>query len=165
MQTPGGKTMSVAMSNCGEFGWLTDRRGYRYERTDPVGEKTWPPMPDFLRELATSAAAAAGFAEFFPDACLINRYKPGARMSLHQDRDEIDFGAPIVSISLGLPATFLFGGDTRAERPERIELEHGDVLVFGGASRLRFHGVLPLKAGLDPVYGAERINLTLRKAR
>lgn len=162
MRTPAG-AMSVAMSNCGELGWVSDARGYRYSALDPDSGHPWPAMPRPLRELARDAAAAAGFAGFAPDACLINRYLPGARMGLHQDRDERDFSAPIVSLSLGIAATFLFGGASRRDRPRRIELRHGDVLVWGGVDRLRFHGVAPVKPGVHPLMGVQRINLTFRK--
>ena len=164
MQTPGGRTMSVAMSNCGALGWVTDARGYRYSPCDPASGRPWPAMPEVLRALARASAAAAGFAGFDPDACLINRYQPGARMSLHQDRDERDFSQPIVSISLGLPAVFLLGGEARHDRPQRVRLEHGDTLVFGGPARLRFHGVAPLAPGQHERFGAARLNLTFRKA-
>lgn len=164
-QTPGGFTMSVAMTNCGSVGWVSDRRGYRYQSTDPESGERWPAMPAAFSELAREAAAAAGFGGFIPDACLVNRYVPGARMSLHRDQDEADFSAPIVSISLGLPAVFQFGGDTRAMRPLRVPLHHGDVVVFGGPARLRYHGVSPVKAGCHPVLGSQRINLTFRRAR
>ena len=164
MQTPGGHQMSVAMTNCGGFGWVTDRSGYRYASVDPVSQKAWPPMPAVFLELAGQAAAQGGFPGFRPDACLINRYEAGARMSLHQDRDEKDFGAPIVSVSLGLPAIFLFGGPKRSDRPERYRLEHGDVVVWGGVSRLFFHGVAPLTDGAHALLGRKRINLTFRKA-
>lgn len=165
MQTPGGHEMSVAMTNCGDFGWVTDRRGYRYDAIDPVSQQPWPAVPPVFRELAEQAAADAGFAGFWPDACLINRYEPGARMSLHQDRDETDFGAPIVSVSLGLPAIFLWGGLKRSDKPQRFRLEHGDVVVWGGPSRLVFHGVAPLADGEHALLGRRRINLTFRKAR
>lgn len=164
MLTPGGQRMSVAMTNCGTAGWITDRRGYRYEARDPDTGDAWPAMPADFEELAHAAAASVGFAGFYPDACLINRYLPGARMSLHQDRDERDFGQPIVSVSLGLPAVFLLGGLERAARAQRITLSHGDVLVWGGAARLLFHGVLPIKEGRHETLGATRINLTFRKA-
>lgn len=164
LTTPGGLTMSVAMSNCGPLGWVSDRRGYRYEAADPQSGRPWPAMPASFRALAVSAAESAGFAGFDPDACLINRYLPGTRLSLHQDRDERDLGAPIVSVSLGLPAVFLFGGLQRADKTRRLSLRHGDVLVWGGASRLRFHGVLPLAEGEHPSVGGQRINLTFRKA-
>jgi DNA oxidative demethylase len=157
--------MSVAMTNCGAAGWVTDRRGYRYEARDPLSGAAWPPMPGIFRHLAREAAARVGFAGFDPDACLLNRYVPGARMSLHQDRDERDFGAPIVSVSLGLPATFLLGGLRRADKPLRIALNHGDVLAWGGPARLRFHGILPLKKAEHHLVGAARINLTFRRAR
>jgi alkylated DNA repair protein (DNA oxidative demethylase) len=164
MSTPGGKPMSAAITNCGAAGWVSDRRGYRYAGADPQSGLPWPAMPPLLHTLATSAAAAAGFAGFSPDACLINRYVPGAKMTLHQDRDEADFSAPIVSVSLGLPAVFLWGGKARSEKPARLELVSGDVVVFGGAGRLNFHGILPVKDGLHPRFGRERINLTFRKA-
>lgn len=164
MATPGGLRMSVAMSNCGPLGWITDGRGYRYARHDPASGLPWPPMPPVFLRLAREAALAAGYPGFTPDACLLNRYAPGARMALHQDRDECDFNAPIVSVSLGLPATFLFGGAERADKAARIALLHGDVVVWGGADRLRFHGVAPLKEGEHALLGAQRINLTFRKA-
>ena len=164
MLTPGGLRMSVAMSNCGALGWISDRRGYRYAPDDPQTGKAWPKMPDAFATLARDAALQAGFEHFAPDACLINRYEPGAKLSLHQDRDERDFGQPIVSVSLGLPAVFLFGGLQRSDKQMRIPLAHGDVVVWGGPSRMRHHGVLPLKDGVHPVLGACRINLTFRKA-
>ena len=164
MFTPGGHRMSVAMTNCGRHGWVTDRRGYRYDDIDPESGKAWPAMPALFRELAENAAREAGFAGFAPDACLINRYEPGAKMSLHQDRDERDFSAPIVSVSLGLPATFLFGGLKRSGKSQRYRLEHGDVVVWGGPSRLFFHGVAPLADGDHAALGRKRINLTFRRA-
>jgi alkylated DNA repair protein (DNA oxidative demethylase) len=164
MVTPGGLTMSVAMTNCGTVGWVSDRSGYRYDPIDPASGRPWPAMPDAFAHLARRAAAAAGYPSFEPDACLVNRYEPGTRLSLHQDRDERDFSAPIVSVSLGLPATFLFGGAARADRPQRIALAHGDVVVWGGVARLAFHGVAPLKDGQHPLLGRQRINLTFRKA-
>jgi DNA oxidative demethylase len=165
MHTPGGHQMSVAMTNCGGFGWVTDRTGYRYDRSDPETGTPWPPMPSSFRTLAAQAAAEAGFDGFSPEVCLINRYAPGARMSLHQDRDELDFEAPIVSVSLGLPAIFLFGGLKRSDKTRRFRLEHGDVVVWGGPSRLVFHGIAPLADGEHPAMGRQRINLTFRKAR
>src|ERR1700730_5515171 len=165
MVTPGGHQMSVAMTNCGRAGWVTDRSGYRYDGVDPDSGKPWPAMPVVLRELALQAAAEGGFEGFAPDACLINRYEPGARMSLHQDKDEHDFGAPIVSVSLGLPAIFLFGGLKRSGRPRRFRLQHGDVVVWGGPARLVFHGVAPLADGEHLLMGRQRIHLTFRKAR
>ncbi|KMN30148.1 alpha-ketoglutarate-dependent dioxygenase [Chromobacterium sp. LK1] len=165
MQTPGGRAMSVITSSCGGYGWVSDARGYRYAERDPLSGLPWPAMPASFRALAEAAAAEAGFPGFAPDACLINCYAPGAKMSLHQDKDERDFSAPIVSVSLGLPAVFLFGGFSRAERPGRIELRHGDVLVWGGPDRMRFHGVLPVAEGEHPLLGRRRINLTFRKAR
>ena len=165
MVTPGGHVMSVAMANCGELGWVTDRTGYRYDARDPVSRRAWPAMPDVFRELAERAASAAGYDGFTTDACLINRYEPGAKMSLHQDRNEQDVSAPIVSVSLGLPARFEFGGLQRTDRITRFPLVHGDVLVWGGPSRLAFHGVQALKDGSHPTLGRMRINLTFRKAR
>lgn len=164
MQTPSGYSMSVAMTNCGTHGWVADRSGYRYDTLDPQSGKPWPPMPAVFRTLARDAAASAGFDNFEPDACLINRYAPGAKLSLHQDKDERDFAAPIVSVSLGIPATFLFGGLRRNDKPLRVSLTHGDVVVWGGAARLRYHGVLPLKEAVHPLLGEQRINLTFRKA-
>jgi DNA oxidative demethylase len=165
MFTPGGHQMSVAMTNCGAFGWVTDRGGYRYDAIDPESQKPWPAMPPVFSDVSSEAAARAGFETFVSDACLINRYEPGARMSLHQDRDEQDFGNPIVSVSLGLPAIFLFGGERRTDRPRRYRLEHGDVVVWGGPSRLFFHGVAPLADGEHAALGRARINLTFRRAR
>lgn len=164
MVTPGGYTMSVATTSCGALGWVTDRRGYRYVANDPQSGLPWPPMPAAFTLLARSAAKEAGFADFMPDACLINRYVPGARLSLHQDKDERDYAAPIVSVSLGIPAVFLFGGHVRSDRPVRVPLAHGDVVVWGGPDRLRYHGVLPLKEAEHPLLGACRINLTFRRA-
>ncbi|WP_440534085.1 DNA oxidative demethylase AlkB [Variovorax sp. YR566] len=162
--TPGGFTMSVALTNCGALGWTSDRRGYRYSATDPDSGKPWPTMPEPFTRLAREAASTAGFDGFAPDACLINRYAPGARLSLHQDKDEHDYGAPIVSVSLGMPAVFLFGGHARSDKTVRVPLVHGDVVVWGGEDRLRYHGVLPLKDEPHPLLGATRINLTFRKA-
>lgn len=164
MVTPGGHRMSVAMTNCGQAGWVTDRTGYRYDARDPETGRPWPPMPAVFLRLAADAATAAGFPGFVPDACLINRYVPGTRLSLHQDRNERDRDAPIVSVSLGLPAVFLFGGNTRSDRPRRLRLEHGDIAVWGGPSRLAFHGVDTLADGTHPLTGHCRFNLTLRKA-
>jgi alkylated DNA repair protein (DNA oxidative demethylase) len=165
MVTPGGHQMSVSMTNCGNAGWVTDRTGYRYDAADPESGQPWPAMPPLFRELADRAAGRAGFAGFAPDVCLINRYVPGAKMSLHQDEDELDFAAPIVSVSLGLPAIFLFGGLKRSDKPQRFRLEHGDIAVWGGPSRLFFHGVAPLADGEHPVMGPQRLNLTFRKIR
>jgi len=164
MVTPGGLRMSVAMTNCGGAGWISDRAGYRYDAIDPETNRPWPAMPECFSSLAGRAAAASGFRDFVPDACLINLYRPGTRLSLHQDKDERDFARPIVSVSLGLPAVFLFGGARRADRPQRIRLESGDVVVWGGPARMRFHGVAPLAPGCHPLTGECRINLTLRKA-
>jgi alkylated DNA repair protein (DNA oxidative demethylase) len=162
--TPGGYTMSVAMTNCGRVGWCSDRSGYRYDAIDPLSGTPWPAMPVVFDELALEAASAAGFDGFAPDACLINRYEPGAKLSLHQDRDEHDYGAPIVSVSLGVPATFLFGGTKRNDKVRRIEVQHGDAVVWGGPARLSYHGVLPLADAQHPLTGPLRINLTFRKA-
>lgn len=164
MVTPGGFTMSVALTNCGKWGWTTDLAGYRYTQADPRTGLAWPQLPDCFREMAAQAAAAAGFEDFQPDACLINRYLPGAKMSLHQDKNEQDYSAPIVSVSLGLPAMFQMGGLQRSDRPLRVPLLHGDVMVWGGVDRLRYHGVLTLKPGEHEVMGGQRINFTLRKA-
>ena len=163
--TPGGHRMSVAMTNCGSVGWVSDHTGYRYDAIDPESGQKWPAMPPVLRRLAADAADDAGYKGFAPEACLINRYVPGAKLSLHQDKDELDFAAPIVSVSLGLPAIFLFGGPKRADKPARFRLEHSDVVVWGGPSRLFFHGVAPLADGEHAVMGRQRINLTFRKAR
>ncbi|HLJ01502.1 MAG TPA: DNA oxidative demethylase AlkB [Bradyrhizobium sp.] len=165
MVTPGGHRMSVAMTNCGSAGWITDSTGYRYGAVDPETGQAWPAMSPLLSDLAARAANRAGFSGFAPDVCLINRYVPGARMSLHQDKDELDFTAPIVSVSLGLPAIFLFGGMKRSDKPRRFRLEHGDVAVWGGPSRLFFHGITPLADGEHPLVGRQRINLTFRKTR
>jgi alkylated DNA repair protein (DNA oxidative demethylase) len=162
--TPGGYRMSVAMTNAGALGWVSDETGYRYDAVDPLSGRRWPAMPGCFLALARSAAEQAGYRGFEPEACLINRYEPGARLSLHQDRDERDFSAPIVSVSLGLPAVFLFGGLRRQERPQRVRLAHGDVVVWGGASRLAYHGVAPLAEGEHPATGRCRVNLTFRRA-
>ena len=164
MITPGGYRMSVAMTNCGALGWVTDRSGYRYDAMDPVSGLPWPAMPEPLLNLATSAASEAGFQNFAPDACLINRYQTGARLSLHQDKDEKDFSQPIVSVSLGIPAVFQFGGLNRSDKTTRVQLTHGDIVVWGGPARLRYHGVLALKEDHHPLVGDHRINLTFRKA-
>ncbi|MEP6548024.1 MAG: DNA oxidative demethylase AlkB [Gammaproteobacteria bacterium] len=163
--TPGGFRMSVAMTNCGTVGWVSDRSGYRYGTCDPLSGRPWPPMPSVFLELAQTAAVAGGFLGFTPDACLVNRYEPGARLTLHQDKDEGDFREPIVSVSLGLPATFLFGGNSRNDRQQRIPLQHGDVVVWGGSARLYYHGVLPLKDADHSVLAGRRLNLTFRRAR
>lgn len=162
--TPGGHTMSVAMTNAGPAGWVSDRRGYRYEATDPQSGLPWPPMPPLFLDIAARAAEAVGFDGFTPDACLINRYAPGARLTLHQDRDENDLRQPIVSVSLGLPATFLWGHETRGGKLRRVPLVHGDVVVWGQPSRMVFHGVDVLKDGTHPLAGPVRYNLTFRSA-
>lgn len=164
METPGGFKMKVAMTNCGSLGWVSDRTGYRYDSVDPVSGKSWPGMPEVFLKIANEAATEVGFDNFIPDACLVNRYVPGTKLSLHQDRNERDFSQPIVSVSLGIPAIFLFGGFNRTDKTVRIGLAHGDVVVWGGADRLRYHGVLPLKPGKHLLLGEHRINLTFRKA-
>jgi len=164
MITPGGFRMSVAMTNCGRAGWVTDRKGYRYTPDDPVTGRRWPPIPPLFRRLAADAADAAGYPGFAPDACLMNLYEPGTRLSLHRDENERDMAAPIVSVSLGLPAIFLFGGHQRRDHARRIALESGDVVVWGGPLRLSYHGIAPLAEGEHPLTGRRRINLTLRKA-
>ncbi len=165
MMTPGGYTMSVALSSCGQLGWITDRQGYQYTRVDPLTGQAWPEMPPVFLELAQSAAQAAGFSDFVPDACLINRYVPGAKMSLHQDKDERDYQWPVVSVSLGIAAMFMFGGHARSDATQRIPLFHGDVVVWGGEDRLRYHGILPIRQAEHPLLGEQRINFTFRKAR
>jgi alkylated DNA repair protein (DNA oxidative demethylase) len=164
MTTPGGYTMSVAMTTCGQVGWVTDRKGYRYSPTDPITGKPWPPMPECFQALAAEAAVEAGYGDFQPDSCLINRYEPGTKLSLHQDQDEQDMTQPIVSVSLGLNATFLFGGPKRSDPTAKYPLAHGDIAVWGGPSRLYFHGVAVLKDGQHPLLGRKRINLTFRRA-
>jgi alkylated DNA repair protein (DNA oxidative demethylase) len=164
MVTPGGFRMSVGMTNCGRAGWVTDRKGYRYEPVDPITGMPWPALPECFRHLAATAAEAAGYPGFEPDACLINLYEPGTRLSLHRDENERDMTAPIVSVSLGLPAIFMFGGNRRGDRPQQVLLESGDIVVWGGLDRLVYHGVAPLADGNDPLTGNRRINLTFRKA-
>lgn len=163
--TPGGLRMSVAMTNCGELGWVSDRSGYRYDAIDPLTQQRWPPLPESFHELAVRAAVAAGYDAFHPEACLINRYVPGTRLSLHRDQDEEDAAAPIVSVSIGVPATFLWGGAMRSDKTIRVRLESGDVVVWGRASRFLYHGVAPLKESVHPLTGMERINLTFRRVR
>ena len=165
LQTPGGGSMSAAMTNCGPLGWVSDPTGYRYEPCDPQTREPWPAMPELFRDLAREAAAEAGFADFDPDACLINRYNQGARMGLHVDKDERGYDQPIVSVSLGVSAVFLFGGVRRRDKADRLRLEHGDVVVFGGESRLRYHGVQRIERGAHPMTGTARVNLTFRRAR
>lgn len=164
MATPGGYSMSVAMTSCGTAGWISDRTGYRYSPRDPMTDRPWPAMPRLFLDLAARAAAAGGFPGFTPDSCLVNRYAPGTRLSLHQDKDERDFTAPIVSISLGLPALFLLGGIRRRDRPRRIPLESGDIVVWGGPARRIYHGIAPVAGGDHPLTGRTRVNLTFRKA-
>jgi alkylated DNA repair protein (DNA oxidative demethylase) len=160
---PGGHTMSVAMTNCGRVGWVSNRSGYRYDPSDPDTELPWPPMPSVFLDLAGRAAAEAGFAGYDPDACLINRYAAGAKLGLHQDRDEQDSWSPIVSVSLGLPAVFLWGGKKRGDPVRRMRVESGDVAVWGGPARFVYHGVAPLKTGEHLLTGDVRLNLTFRK--
>jgi alkylated DNA repair protein (DNA oxidative demethylase) len=164
MKTPGGQSMSVLTTSCGNLGWVSDHSGYRYEACDPSTGKPWPAMPALFASLAVAAAAEVGFQDFRPDACLINCYETGAKMGLHQDKDERDFSQPIVSVSLGIGAVFLFGGFKRSDRVFRIALNHGDVVVWGGEDRLRFHGVQPVKPAVHDKLGARRVNLTFRKA-
>ena len=164
MVTPGGFRMSVAMTSCGDTGWVTDRSGYRYSQQDPASGRPWPSMPPIFRSLAGRAATAGGFSGFAPDACLINRYEPSAKLSLHRDEDERDLAAPVVSVSLGLPATFLWGGLSRGDRQRRIRLESGDVVVWGGPARLVYHGIAMIAEGEHSLTGRSRINLTFRKA-
>ncbi len=164
MQTPGGHYMSVAMTNCGEAGWTTDRKGYQYAKVDPETGRLWPEIPEVMMRLAARAAETAGYPDFEPDSCLINYYEPASKMGLHQDKNEEDYSQPIVSVSLGISATFLFGGLKRTDPTRKIKLEHGDVVVWGGRSRMVYHGIAPLKAGEHPETGALRINLTFRKA-
>lgn len=163
--TPMGKSMSVEMTNCGDVGWVSDRTGYRYETIDPLTSSSWPAMPALFAEIANGAAAQAGFPDFHADACLINRYAIGSKMGLHQDRDEQDFTQPIVSVSLGLPITFNLGGNLRSAPTAKTELRHGDVVVFGGPSRLAYHGVGTLRRGHHFLTGPYRFNLTFRQAR
>jgi alkylated DNA repair protein (DNA oxidative demethylase) len=165
MLTPGGHTMSVAMTNCGESGWVSDAKGYRYSPIDPFTQKPWPPMPEIIKELAESVAEETGLGPFHPDACLINCYEPGTKLSLHQDRDEEDLSAPIVSVSLGVPAIFLFGGLARADKTQRLQLLHGDVVIWGKSARLAFHGIMSIKQSYHQSFGERRFNLTLRKAK
>jgi alkylated DNA repair protein (DNA oxidative demethylase) len=157
--------MSVEITSCGEVGWVSDRRGYRYEATDPITGNSWPQMPAVFKEVASRAASTAGYDKYVPDTCLINRYSVGSKMGMHQDRDERDFAQPIVSVSLGLPITFKFGGASRTGETVKVQLMHGDVVVFGGAARLAFHGVGTLGKGAHPLTGAVRYNLTFRAAR
>lgn len=164
MMTPSGFPMSVITVNCGQLGWVSDKKGYRYSSVDPLSNKPWPAMPESFKQLAQHAASTAGFADFEADACLINCYQPNTKMGLHQDKDEQDFTQPIVSVSLGVPAMFQIGGFKRSDKALKLPLYHGDVLVWGGESRLRFHGVLPIKAAVHPAFGERRINLTFRKA-
>ena len=164
MMTKMGFAMSAAMTNCGALGWVSDRAGYRYDAKDPATNKPWPLMPASFQQLAALAAAEAGFGDFQADSCLINQYQVGASMGLHQDKNELDFTQPIVSVSLGIPATFQFGGLARTDKTLKIPLVHGDVVVWGGQSRLNFHGIAPLKMNTHPILGAYRYNLTFRKA-
>lgn len=165
MTTRRGGRMAAGMTSAGACGWVSDARGYRYETSDPETGAAWPAMPAVFRALAEAAAAAAGFPDFAPDTCLLNRYAPGAGMGLHRDGDERDFAAPIVSVSLGLPAVFLVGGAEKTQKARPVPLASGDVLVFGGAARLLFHGIRPVKQGRDPLFGPFRYNLTFRRAR
>ena len=164
MLTPGGRQMSVAITNCGSMGWVSDTHGYRYSATDPDSSMPWPAIPpDWLHD-ASHAAFRCGFSGFTPDACLINRYEIGNRMGSHQDRNEVDFTQPVVSMSIGLPAEFTFHGASRAGTAGRVDLHSGDILVWGGPARLYFHSVRPIRAGVHPLCGALRYNLTFRRA-
>ena len=163
MSTAGGGRMSVGLTACGRFGWLSDERGYRYASVNPFNQQPWPEMPACLMELAVNAAGLAGYKGFEPDSCLINCYEPGSKMGLHQDKNERDFSAPIVSVSLGVPATFLFGGQQRTDKPTKIPLQHGDVVVWGGSARFNFHGVLTVRKAFHPLTGDRRFNLTFRQ--
>lgn len=163
--TPGGQAMSVAMTNCGPVGWISDARGYRYSPRDPLTDRDWPPMPAAFLKLSLDAASRGGFPAFEPDACLINRYTEGARLTAHRDADEQDFAQPIVSVSIGLPASFAFYGLARGGNGRSVALRDGDVLVWGGRSRLVYHAVRPIKAGHHPLTGNLRYNLTFRHAR
>ena len=164
MQTAGGFTMSAAITGCGDYGWISDRRGYRYSKIDPVTEQPWPDMPEVLKDIGKECALKAGYDNYDPDACLINRYASGSKMSLHQDKDEKDFTAPIVSLSLGVPATFLFGGPQRTDKTIKVPVMHGDVVIWGGSSRMFFHGVSAIKSAYHPFWGESRINITFRVA-
>jgi len=164
LHTPSGHKMSVKSSNCGHYGWLTDEHGYRYQSIDPVTKKPWPQMPDSISIQAIEVARLAGFENFKPDSCLINVYMPGAKMGLHQDKDEADFTKPIVSFSFGLSMNFLWGGFKRSDKYQKVILQHADALVWGGKDRLRYHGVQQLKEGVHPITGRCRVNLTIRQA-
>ena len=164
MQTPMGYLMSVRTSSMGDWGWVSSALGYGYSHRQPLTQQPWPPIPAVVLQLASAAALQAGYANFVPDSCLINVYTPGNKMGLHQDKDELDFSQPIVSVSLGIPATFLFGGAKRSDRPLKILLHHGDIVVWGGRSRRFYHGVAQIKPASHPLTGQQRINLTLRKA-
>jgi len=164
MRTPGGRRIGVAMTNCGELGWLSGPGGYRYGDLDPLTDRPWPAMPAMFRDLASEAARLAGFAQFRPDACLINRYQAETRLGAHRDEDERDFSQPIVSVSLGLPAEFVLHGASRSGRGRVVALHDGDVLVFGGPARLIYHSVRALKPGRHPLTGEYRYNLTFRRA-
>lgn len=165
MITPGGYPMSVKTTSMGDFGWVSSAQGYDYSAINPVNDQPWPPLAPVILQLAQAAAESAGYLHFVPDSCLINIYEPGSKMGLHQDKDEKDFSQPIVSVSLGIPAIFLFGGARRNDRSIKIPLQHGDVVVWGGASRRYYHGVAKINSATHPLLGGKRINLTLRKAR
>lgn len=164
LETPGGGRMSVAMTNAGRWGWHSDRRGYRYLECDPESGRPWPTMPAAFAALARRAATRAGFPGFEPDCCLVNRYAIRAQMGTHRDFDELDLRHPIVSVSIGLPATFLWYGAARKGPPRRVEVTDGDVLVWGGAARAGYHGVRRL-TGRGEAPDGLRYNLTLRRAR
>ncbi len=164
-KTPGGQLMSAAMTNCGAWGWVTDADGYRYSDIEPETGRTWLPIPAVWIQWVNLFCQRAGLGTFNPDACLINRYAPGAGMGLHQDKDEKDLAIPIVSFSLGAPVLFRWGGLNRQEPVSEFLLEHGDVLVWGGADRMRFHGVKKLRRYQHPLTGHYRYNLTFRQSR
>lgn len=163
--TPGGFKMSVAMTSCGTYGWMSDRRGYRYDPVDPDSGRNWPAMPGSFASVATTAAKAAGYSGFEPDACLINQYAVGSQMTAHQDCNELDFSQPIVSVSLGISARFFVQGPERRGKSIPVDVKDGDVIVWGGPSRLFFHGVRPLKPDTHVRYGPFRYNLTFRRAK
>jgi DNA oxidative demethylase len=163
LQTPGGYTMSIQTTRCGSMGWVSEPGGYRYAPSNPSTRAPWPAMPQCLLDFAVRAATEAGYPDFVPDSCMVNQYLPGNKLGLHQDRDERDLRAPVVSLSLGLPAIFLFGGLQRTGKTQRYRLAHGDVVVWGGPSRLAFHGVLPVADGDHALVGRRRVNVTFRK--
>lgn len=168
-QMPTGPYMINTLTNCGERGWVSDKRGYRYQQTHPETTQPWPPIPRTIQALAIDAVREAGFGDFEPDACLVNVYAADGRLSLHRDYDEAEFKWPIASLSFGNDADFQIGGLKRAGKTQTVRLHSGDVLVFGGPSRLRYHGVRKIIPGTSPLEHpvlppGGRINLTLRRA-